>query len=360
MALKLLVSLGIWPQLTASQACHEAVKDAVAASAAGAEAAEEGSGGQQLLQVTSREIYHPRLNSSGAVEAVLPKVNSTNAKAMVEVNATPLNTNLQFIHVPCTFGHTVEEAGVGQLDVLKISAILASDLEMLWANKAAAFATLNSVKGEGGMLWGELNPDLQAVSSETGCNLYYTPPSMWPKDVQERQLQGKQLFSMLRDPYDRMANEFRMQCQGIDSAFELLTRPAVSLREGHLEREGAEYLKYYLTCDVNGYLQSELTKYLAGDRYRGNCHLLPSAEYASSPFGEVEWVDERGIPESFNDFMTSKNASPRMTASLHNFECNDVSAWSLTEKTKKLIRQVYAEDFKLACKVFGHCDDHEM
>ncbi|OLP82043.1 hypothetical protein AK812_SmicGene37339 [Symbiodinium microadriaticum] len=134
---------------------------------------------------------------------------------------------------------------------------------------------------------------------------------MWPADVAERQLQGKQAFSLLRDPYDRMANEFRMQCQGIDSAFLLVSRHAVSAREGHMEREGDEYKRFYETCDVNGYLQKELTQVLAGDRYRTNCHLLPSADYESTPYGKVEWIDERGIPESFNDFMSSKNATPR-------------------------------------------------
>ncbi|CAE7882178.1 unnamed protein product [Symbiodinium microadriaticum] len=320
---------------------------AAAPKAASKSPAKEAPGGKKLLHMTSRELQEPpepegpvkaienvigglvagvtsnattttgditeeAPNTGKAVEKAIGFV-STTAAALVEMKEATGNTDLQFIHVPCTFGHTVEESGIGgHLDLPVIAAILESDIDTWKNDKEAAFQKLSGAAGAGAMLWGELNPDLRAISEETGCNLFYTPPSMWPADVAERQLQGKQAFSLLRDPYDRMANEFRMQCQGIDSAFLLVSRHAVSAREGHMEREGDEYKRFYETCDVNGYLQKELTQVLAGDRYRTNCHLLPSADYESTPYGKVEWIDERGIPESFNDFMSSKNATPRV------------------------------------------------
>jgi len=247
------------------------------------------------------------------------------------------NTNLQFIHIPCTFGHTVEEAGAGGL-----------------------LAAIAHVEKEGGISWAELHPGLQGVSEITGCNLFYTPPKYWPSEIAEKTLRNQTLFSLLRDPYDRMANEFRMQVGYIDSAFLGITRADVSAREGNLEREGEEYQRFYRECDVNGYLQAELRKYLAGDRFRDNCHLLPSSEFASTPYGPIEWIDERFIPESFNQYMESHNAQPRMGSTMHNIWCNDVSAYSLNEETKQLIRQVYAADFDLICKTFGHCDKEEM
>ncbi|CAE7028292.1 MKK3 [Symbiodinium sp. CCMP2456] len=57
MAFRLLASLVLGPQLAAGQACQRTVLDAVTVSAAGWE---DGPGGQQLLQLTSREIHHPR------------------------------------------------------------------------------------------------------------------------------------------------------------------------------------------------------------------------------------------------------------------------------------------------------------
>lgn len=211
---------------------------------------------------------------------------------------------------------------------------------------------------QGQMLWGEFVPELRDISEETGCNLFYTPPKFWPKKLQRKVLQNHTAFTMLRDPYDRMANEFRMQAGGVDSAWSFTFRKTVSMREGNFEREGDEYQRFYKECDVNGYLQAELKKYLAGDRYRGNCHLLPSAEYFA--LGQVEPIDERRIPESFNEFMEAHGASPRMESSLHNLWCNEISAFSLSTDTKKLIRQVYAEDFKLTCKYFGYCDHEDL
>ncbi|CAJ1360787.1 unnamed protein product [Effrenium voratum] len=289
--------------------------DAVAASAA----AEERQG-HQLLQVTSREL---RMQEREAV-------NETAAEDSVG------GANLQFIHIPCTFGHTVEEAGAGGL-----------------------LAALLNLEGHDAARWGELHPGLQGISKITGCNLFYTPPKYWPSETAEL-LRNQTLFSMLRDPYDRLANEFRMQVGNTDSAYLLLTRSDISAREGNLEREGEEYQRFYRECDVNGYLQVELRKYLAGDRFRGNCHLLPSSEFASTPYGPVEWIDERFIPDSFDRYMESHKAKPRMTMPLHNVWCNDISAYSLNEETKQLIRQVYAADFELICKTFGHCDKEEM
>jgi len=252
------------------------------------------------------------------------------------------NTKLQFIHIPCTFGHTVEESG------------------MLGAGEDPAKDMHHLDSQAGQMAWGEMITDLSQISDITGCNLFYTPPKYWPSHLQQSLLQHRSLFTMLRDPYDRLANEFRMQVGGIDSVFTLTFRKTVSQREGHMEREGAEYQRFYQECDVNGYLQAELKKYLAGDRFRTNCHLLPSAEFFDTLEG-IQPIDERKIPESFNAFMEEHGAAPRMSShALHNIWCDDVSAYSLNEETKKLIRKVYAEDFRLTCKYFNYCDDHEM
>lgn len=252
------------------------------------------------------------------------------------------NTQLQFIHIPCTFGHTVEESG--------LKGALKEDGKM----------QVDSIKG-GQMQWGEMIPQLDQLSDVTGCNLFYTPTKYWPPELQRSLLANRTLFAMLRDPYDRMANEFRMQVGGIDSVFTKTFRKDISQREGHLEREAEQYQQFYKNCDVNAYLQTELKKYLAGDRFRTNCHLLPSSEFFDVGSGmSVEPIDERKIPDSFNQFMEKHQASPRMEASMHNFWCNEISAYSLNEETKGLIRKVYAEDFRLACKYFGYCDDHEL
>jgi len=290
-------------------------------------------GGQQLLQMQSKELQGGKARKS---------------------------EELQFVHVPCTFGHTVEEAGIGDMDNHTKSLLKASMEATSTGDLEEAKRISESLQGNDAVLWGMMVPELRSISNVTGCDLYYTPPKYWPAAVSAQLLKGKKSFALLRDPYDRMANEFRMQVMGVDSAFSGLTRQAISEREGHLERESEEYMKFYKDCDVNGYLQAELGKYLAGDRYRDNCHLLPSAEYFEQVFDPVEPIDERGIPESFDAFMEQNGYAVRMEGMLHNVVCNDVSAYSLSTETKNLIKEVYAADFDLICDKFGYCDRDEM
>merc|ERR1719401_2565655 len=133
------------------------------------------------------------------------------------------------------------------------------------------------------------------------------------------------------------------------------------MREGHLEREMEPYLTWYRTCDVNAFLRAELTKVLAGDKFRGNCHLVPQAEFFDGKYGIVHPVDVRGIPQSFNDFMKRAGYSHvAMTNTAHNIRCNDLSAYSLAEDVRGLIRRVYARDFDLICQRLGYCDRAEM
>jgi len=274
------------------------------------------------------------------------------------------NSRLQFVHVPCTFGHTVEADGLGGMgeNNSKAPSILESFKASEVGDEQKAFEVMEANKISGGELWGMMNPELRGISSVTGCDFYYTPPKLFPADMLERVYKGTVPFGMLRDPYDRMANEFRMQVSGYDSAFSNTTRADISKREGNLEREEATYLQYYRDCDVNGYLQAELGKVLAGDKYRDNCHLVPQAEYYENPYGPVVPVDERKIPNSYNAFIESYGypKDMNMGATMHNVVCNDISAYSLNQETRNLIKQVYKADFQLLCKSFGYCDVDEM
>eukprot|EP00913_Durusdinium_trenchii_P018028 g16941.t1 len=118
----------------------------------------------------------------------------------------------------------------------------------------------------------------------------------------------------------------------------------------------------YRSCDVNAYLRAELPKVLAGDVYRADCHFVPQAEYFENPFANTTAIDNRGLPQKFNDLMVERGyfniSMPSNT--LHNYVCNNISAYTLAEDVKALIRQVYARDFDLICNLFGYCDREEV
>lgn len=266
---------------------------------------------------------------------------------------------LSFAHVPCNFGHTVENYGLGQPQ--QLGRIYFLGLSLLAPGYDAKLWVMNNLARQpGAELWGMMHPAARPISEVTGCNLYYTPGKYWPAKAAEEYFADREVFALLRDPYDKMANEFRMQVQGIDSGFTVLTRPEVSWREGHLERENATYQTWYATCDVNAYLQEELRRYLEGDRFRVNCHMLPQSEYVEQPYGATVFVDNRKIPDSLNELFTARGYAMKVEQPIHNYFCNNISAYSLTEETKSLIRKVYRADFDLLCAKFGYCNDREL
>lgn len=266
---------------------------------------------------------------------------------------------LVFAHVPCNFGHSVELYALGQPDDIK--AVYLSNLAPDYADQL--WIMNNLAKAPDGVLWGMMHPAARPIDEATGCNLYYVPGYMWPQKAASLYFGEATPFGFLRDPYDKMVNEFRQQVQGIDSAYTFLTRAQVSFREGHMERENATYKQWYASCDVNAYLQAELGFYKQGgrQRFRDNCHLLPQVEFfIKQPHGAKVYVDVRTIPNSFDGVMEAHGYPYRMNMAIHNWMCNNISAYTLTEETKALIREVYAEDFKLICEQFGYCDDKEV
>ncbi|CAE7835190.1 unnamed protein product [Symbiodinium sp. CCMP2592] len=273
---------------------------------------------------------------------------------------SPFQKDLALTHVPCTFGHSVEMAGL-QLPRSDLSDWLKVWQSFNTTTPEEGLELMRSATAPDVPLWGMMDPVLRGFSKLTGCHLYYTPPKYLPKDVGQQYYGNKSAFTFLRDPYDRAVNDFRAQVFGLDSIFTMSCRQNTSLREGHLERESEKYRNWYRTCDVNSYLRAELPKVLEGDIYRADCHFLPQADYFENPFANTTAIDNRKIPESFNALMVERGYfNITMPRTLHNYVCNNISAYTLAEDVKMLIRKVYARDFDLICSLFGYCDREEV
>eukprot|EP00930_Biecheleria_cincta_P027790 TRINITY_DN19449_c0_g1_i1.p1 TRINITY_DN19449_c0_g1~~TRINITY_DN19449_c0_g1_i1.p1 ORF type:complete len:488 (-),score=85.05 TRINITY_DN19449_c0_g1_i1:191-1510(-) len=268
---------------------------------------------------------------------------------------------LAYTHMPCTFGHTVEKEGL-ELSSKNVTAWLKVWNSFHATSEARALQDMQSAVPPDAPMWGMMDPALRSISSESKCHMYYTPPKLWPTSMGQHYYGGKTAFTLLRDPYDRAVNDFRAQVYGLDSVFSMSCRQNTSNREGHLERESEQYRTWYRTCDVNAYLKAELRKVAAGDRYRADCHFLPQAEYLENPFANTTIVlDNRKIPSAFNDLMTEYGYNNvRMSNSIHNFVCNNISAYSLDQEAKELIKEVYEKDFDELCSRFGYCDSDEI
>mmetsp|Transcript_56965 Transcript_56965/g.144534 ORF Transcript_56965/g.144534 Transcript_56965/m.144534 type:complete len:333 (+) Transcript_56965:103-1101(+) len=237
-------------------------------------------------------------------------------------------------HIPFNFGHTIEKVagfGSGLISMGKYMTVKMNiDGE---PSTDARWQLVNANKQQNAILWGHSNPDLFVTSKHTGCPLYYTPGKYWPADMAESYFGNKTIFGMLRDPYERLVAMFR----------------------------GGSYPGFTETCDVNGAVRKMLKDYIAGDAFANECSLLPQAEYFDAPFGVALPVDNRIFPDSMNEVFADHGYPIHIAGNdvIHVSGCPDVWAGDLDCETKALVKQVYARDFVLLCKHFGHCDQSE-
>lgn len=268
--------------------------------------------------------------------------------------------DLAFVHVPMNFGRMVERAALEgnreeETPFILYGSFNAKTLKEQWEQ-------ISSVQGAGGQVWGTMYPELRMVSNYSGCNLVYEPPKHWPAELAQAYFGARRPFGLLRDPYDRLISEFRDQASGGGKQAVDFKRSEVSEREGSLEREGPEYQALYSNCDINGWVKAEMRHYKAGDQFRGNCHLLPQAEYFEHPHGISLPIDMRLLPDSFNAEMERHGYAMQLKIAgmRHNWSCSKLSVWDLDDESKRLIREVYAADFDLLCRHFGYCDNQEL
>jgi len=172
------------------------------------------------------------------------------------------------------------------------------------------------------------------TNEATGCENMYTPGKYWPSDLAEEYFGDKQIFGLLRDPYERMVAQFR--------------------------GSGASmYPELHAACDINNGVKQMMRDIMASDQFAANCNHLPQAEFFDQPFGATIASDVRFFPDDMNDLLESKGLSALHIADEevdHITGCNDHWAGDLDCEARGLVYQYYQRDFELICKELGHCD----
>jgi len=264
---------------------------------------------------------------------------------LLQARASPrraADQDLVFVHVPYNFGHSVERVALLGSNASLVSFGSAVGLAMTRAlDPGVRLAGVQGMRQPGGEVWGRMFPRLNDVSPVTGCLLAFTPPSLWPRHLAEEYLGGKISFGLLRDPFERLVAQFR-------GSFG--------------DRYGGSYPEYLKTCDVNGAVRQMMLDYKAKGAYHGGCTFLPQAEFFRGEFGAALALDNRRFPSSFNELMEERGyGAIRMSKEdiLHVWQCPEAWAGDLDCETRALVREVYAEDFRLLCERFGYCDPAE-
>lgn len=253
--------------------------------------------------------------------------------------------DLVFLHMPYNFGNTIEKVAMfphsaSRIEVLKYvmsfsggTSFASSD-----ATHIPSWEKVNNLTQPGGTVWGHFNPDLLSKSTITGCPLYLTPPKHWPVDVAQKYFGNKKIFGVLRDPYEKLVAQFR----------------------GHMADYGGSATEKTLKeCDVNDAVKELLKKMdTSGDMTTGGCVNIPQSEYFEGDFGIQIAVDNWRFPKSANELFEEHGYPWHIQKEdvIHVWKCPDKWSADFDDETRGLIRKVYAKDFDLICKKFGHCD----
>ena len=254
-------------------------------------------------------------------------------------NSIRTKRDLALMHIPFNFGHTLEFVGLYPKFILDATSNPSGASGGEINPGILSWPQLNMIKKPGGEVWGHLNPDLQIVSNETRCPMYYTPPKYWPPDLAERYFGNRTVFGLFRNPYERLVSIFRGNFDSYGGSFGLGT--------------------LHDTCDVNTAVKRMMQLYLNGDRFSNNCTLLPQTEYTDMPHGITLPIDLQRFPKSMNDVLLAHgydNMYIRVEDIQHVASCDDAWAADLDAETRALVKQVYKRDFEFLCNKFGYCD----
>eukprot|EP00928_Gymnodinium_smaydae_P018536 TRINITY_DN17057_c0_g1_i1.p1 TRINITY_DN17057_c0_g1~~TRINITY_DN17057_c0_g1_i1.p1 ORF type:complete len:944 (-),score=120.94 TRINITY_DN17057_c0_g1_i1:207-3038(-) len=219
-------------------------------------------------------------------------------------------TPITFLHIPKNAGTAIEEAG--------------AKAKVWWPRKWLS-------------MWHGID-----MPDGSQCEKYHVPPHHleFVGDTDYQVYEGNGTFCVTRDPYDRVVSEY-------------LYMLSVAWGEGMSNQYGTE-LTAFPKCSASGlnhFLQTALMKVSAGKRYIHDCHFVPQVEFIWGPDG-FRWCKHvlrtDSLPDSFNNLMASTGSPVRLDLGKINNStraCNNVSTEDLFPETKRLIDEVYHDDF---------------
>lgn len=218
-----------------------------------------------------------------------------------------LEGRLEFLHIPKNAGTTIEVAGRGA-----------------------------------GISWGVSNIGFRfsrRMPDGSACSSYHIPP---------RHLHGlspyagAELFCVTRHPYQRAVSEYSY----------LLSAPWA---EKYSEAYGnGIFDKPACSAEgLNHFVQTVLALHLGGRQYVDNCHHVSQAEFIWDGSGAqrcAHVLRQEDLPGAFDLLMARRGYPLRLPSEHVNSEshfCRGLSAGSLSEETRRMLRRVYADDFRL-------------
>jgi hypothetical protein len=190
----------------------------------------------------------------------------------------------------------------------------------------------------GGENWAGANPNLQTISSVTGCPMYLTPQKYWPTELAKTYFGNKKVFGVIRDPYERLVQIFK---SGMD---------------GYSDRNATALAK----CDINSAIRKMINESKNGNVFRDGCVFLPQSEYFEGPYaitvpvnGRSDFLDSINTVFEEHNYTNMKLDASDVIAEPH---CQQVWAEDLDCETRAMVREFYYRDFQIICNNFNYCN----
>jgi hypothetical protein len=229
-----------------------------------------------------------------------------------------------------------------------LQACAAQRLEFVHIPKNAGTAVENA-GWRGGISWSRFRLEFSFTSNimpdGSSCSAYHVPPAM----LRDRYA-GAELFCVVRDPFERAVSEYTYLLNSDLQA----SMFSVSW--------GDKYAKLYHNglhdfpgCSAEGlnhFVQRTMHLFKSGHRYIDDCHHVPQVEYIWDSSGRQlcrHVIRSEDLPHAFNALMERNGYAVRLgeQKEYHSSACPNISVATLTPQSKHLLREVYAEDFRL-------------
>jgi len=151
-------------------------------------------------------------------------------------------------------------------------------------------------------------------------------------------------FCVIRNPYERVVSEYKWgadrwwRIQGIGQSLHNQTNPLLFTSGSCAPQE------------LNAWVQHAMRLPPEQRHFSANCHLLPETEYIWDSKGH-QWCNHilkiENLNTEFEALMVDKGCPVRLPEKHTNEAdaCSDLSVNSLTPETRKLVYEVYREDF---------------
>uniref|UniRef100_A0A6U9ILT9 Sulfotransferase domain-containing protein n=1 Tax=Zooxanthella nutricula TaxID=1333877 RepID=A0A6U9ILT9_9DINO len=213
--------------------------------------------------------------------------------------------HLELVHIPKNAGTSVEESGL-----------------------------------QHGIQWGTHAKDLseqQEMPDGNWCNRWHVPiPLLQGPNPYE----DADVFCITRHPYERAVSEYSWLAEK-------------EWAPPWIWRTRSQVLPACSARGMNLFLRRALAAYQRGMRYMMDCHFLPQAEYIWDKSGRrvchhVFRLDEN-LTSNINALAEEKGYPVRMGSRQveNEGDCQNLTAQDLSEATKMLLQEVYADDFRL-------------